>query len=55
MKRYEPKNERAELPPGSAERIIKSLKNNPPPADSRPRSIAEIDAYIEEERRSWDS
>lgn len=45
--------EKQEAPIGSARRILEWLKNNPVPEGSR-RSAEEIDAYIEEERRSWD-
>jgi hypothetical protein len=45
--------EKPELPKGSAQRIIEWLKNNPLP-EGAGRSAEEIDAYIEEERKSWD-
>jgi len=38
---------------GTAAYILEGLKQNPLPAHSR-RTVEEIDAYIAEERASWD-
>jgi len=43
----------AEPPLGSAERILGWLAKHPMPEYNR-RSVAEIDAAIEEERNSWE-
>jgi prevent-host-death family protein len=42
-----------ELPLGNGKRIVEWLRNHPLPAYAR-RSAEEIDAYIEEERNSWE-
>lgn len=47
------KPETVEPPLGSAERILGWLEKHQLPEYSR-RSAEEIDAYIEEERNSWD-
>jgi prevent-host-death family protein len=42
-----------ELPLGTGKRIVEWLRKHPLPEYNR-RSVAEIDAYIEEERNSWE-
>ncbi len=42
-----------ELPLGNGKRIVEWLRKHPLPAYAR-RSAEEIDAYIEEERNSWE-
>jgi prevent-host-death family protein len=42
-----------ELPRGSGKRILEWLRKHPLPEYNR-RSVAEIDAAIEEERNSWE-
>ena len=42
-----------ELPLGSGRRIVEWLRKHPLPEYAR-RSAEEIDAYIEEERNSWE-